>query len=119
MKALLTVLLGIFAGALLLTVCPAHAQTLSQFLGPDGEKKFGQYVWVWHTEIPPEKKVSVEARCPEGYVVLGGAYETTTGAVGVISSHPSADFNGWVVVTGGGSGYGGRITVYASCAPES
>lgn len=60
--------------AVLLLVAPASGQILRPGLvAPMGEKKVGQYVWVWRSErLRIRQRAEIEAPCPTGYVVLGG-----------------------------------------------
>jgi hypothetical protein len=93
------------------------------FLGQTGEKKVGQYVWVWRSKkIQVDKSAEIEATCPTDYVVLGGGYKIAAngGYYGhpTASSRPSETFDGWVVDTDGGAYAIVTVTVYGSCAPE-
>ena len=68
-----TAVISTLAILLWLTV-PAMAQDLTLVV-PDGQKKIGSYVWVWHTaRVTQTDLVNAEADCPVGYVVLGGGY---------------------------------------------
>jgi hypothetical protein len=104
--------------ALAVLALPVKAQVFAHpgFVGPDGQKKVGDYVWVWHTgQVSKSGEMEVEADCPIGYVVTGGGYLSKDRLL--FSPRPNAAFDGWVV-TLEGSGYGpGRVTVYAGCAP--
>jgi hypothetical protein len=106
--------------ALAFWALPAWSQGFTQpmYVTPDGQKKVGQYIWVWHTaRISKSGQMEVEADCPVGYVVLGGGYFNKAGIIQW--PHPNEAFDGWVVNLVG-SGYGpGSVTVYASCAPAS
>jgi hypothetical protein len=112
------VALVIFAGLAL----PAAAQSSapSGFVGPDGEKQFGPYTWVWKSRTfqPAQTGVTVEARCPAGDVVLGGGVIASPLWRDIANSRPSPNFDGWRVhfykYAQGGTF---TVTVYASCAP--
>ena len=88
----------------------------------NGQKKVGQYVWVWRSKkLAVDQSAHVEAPCPTGYVVLGGGYKiaTSKGYYGrpTASSRPSETFDGWVVDTEGGAYQKVTVTVYGACAP--
>ena len=104
--------------ALMALAIPAQAQLAPPtFIGPDGQKKIGQYVWVWHAgRISKSGQMQVEADCPVGYVVLGGGYNSKAGIVR--TPHPNQAFDGWVVNLVGSGYEPGSVTVYASCAPS-
>jgi hypothetical protein len=94
----------------------------SAFLGQTGEKKVGQYVWVWRSKkIPVGGSAEIEAPCPANYVVLGGGYKIAAkgGYYGrpTASSRPSETFDGWVVDTEGGELEMLTVTAYGACAP--
>lgn len=99
---------------------PAQAQTFGpSFIGPEGQKKIGQYVWVWTTRhIPKDHGVFIEADCPIGYVVLSGGYGQTV-TLPVAESMPNAAFDSWVVEAFASYSGPNKVTVYASCAPKS
>lgn len=101
---------------------PAGAQVLEQptFTGPDGQRQFGPYTWVWQSKSfqPAKGPVSVTALCPSGDVVLGGGFTAGPLFRAISNSKPTTDFNGWRVhfykyLQGGTF----TVTVYASCAP--
>jgi|SRR5579862_4016871 len=101
---------------------PANAQVSmpETFIGPDGQKQFGPYTWVWHSESfqPVKGPVSVQARCPAGDVVLGGGVMAGPLFSDISNSKPNPNFDGWRVhfykkLQGGTF----TVTVYASCAP--
>jgi|GEM_PF-6442758 hypothetical protein len=105
---------------------PAVAQSSAgpSFVGPDGEKQFGPYTWVWKSRRfrPVQGPHEIRVSCPAGDVVISGGYEISSHFVlDVYASRPGNMFEGWVVdiqkvLDGGTSG----ITVYASCiAPGS
>jgi hypothetical protein len=98
---------------------PVDAQVFAQprFVGPDGQKKVGDYVWVWHSEtISKSSAREVEADCPIDYVVISGGYtETRSFAVGATT--PTKGFDGWVVDAFGSYSGSNTVTVYAACAP--
>ena len=96
---------------------PTSAQVIRPgFLGPNGEKKVGTYVWVWHTEsFSKGQSGTVEADCPIGYAVLGGGYQESENYT-ISHTTPNEGFDGWIIDAGGGP-YGNVVTVYASCAP--
>lgn len=100
---------------------PARGQTFlgGVLIAPDGEKKIGQYVWVWHSAtVGSRSQGEVEADCPIGLVVLAGGYKLKAGSVS--SPRPNAAFDGWVInLYGSGYGKPGAITVYAACAPKT
>ena len=101
---------------------PAVAQSSvpPAFVGPDGEKQFGPYTWVWRSRTfqPVQGAVTVEARCPAGDVVLGGGVVAPGLWTSISNSRPSPNFDGWRVhfyraLLGGTF----TVAVYASCAP--
>lgn len=105
--------------AVLIWASPAFAQTFAPptFITPDGEKKLGQYIWVWHTQrLVKDRQVTVQALCPAGYVVLGGGY-IGKGGFAEYGERPSQTFDAWdVLVTVDYSP--AIVTAYASCAPD-
>jgi hypothetical protein len=112
-KALLFLLLFIEANTL-----PVQAQVRIRptFTTPDGEKKVGDYVWVWHTErIAERHEEAVEADCPVGYAVTGGGYRDT--ANDVLYGMPNPGFDGWIVEAAARYSEPNTVTVYAGCAP--
>jgi hypothetical protein len=104
---------------------PAAAQVSARptFIGPDGEKQFGPYRWVWKSRgfRPARGPHEIKVSCPIGDVVLGGGYELKSDFdIYISASRPGNMFEGWIVdipqVLDGGTS---RITVYASCiAPQ-
>jgi hypothetical protein len=123
MKALIVVAFA----ALALLASPASAQVLRPgfFIGPMGEKKIGDYVWVWRTEkLKVNEKAQIEAPCPTGYVVLGGGYQGVSGASPygpdyVTASRPSETFDGWILEASGGAYLPVTVTVYATWGPPT
>src|SRR5580704_19032732 len=101
--------------ALLLLGAPALGHVFRpSFFGPTGEKKVGQYVWVWHTvKVPAGRVETVEADCPIGDVVLGGGYRESD-AYTIAHTTPNGRFDGWIVDAPGGAstGNGNLVTVY-------
>jgi hypothetical protein len=118
---------GVFAFAVLgVFALPAQGQVFARpaFVTPDGEKKIGQYVWVWRSKtIAIGKNAEIEAPCPTDYVVLGGGFKTAANGsyygLRTASSRPSETFDAWVVDTGGAGYEMVTVTVYAGCAPAS
>jgi hypothetical protein len=101
---------------------PVNARVFVQprFVGADGEKKVGQYIWVWHAEkIPSGGQRVVATDCPTNYAVLGGGYEVSPSvAVFIYYSKPNSDLDGWTFsVANSSSNPPVAVTVYASCAP--
>jgi hypothetical protein len=101
---------------------PVDARVFAQprFVGPDGQKKLGDYVWVWRSaKIASGSQRVIDADCPSGYAVLGGGYEVSL-SVGVFIyySKPNNDLDGWTFSVGNSSSNPPvTVTVYASCAP--
>jgi hypothetical protein len=97
---------------------PVSAQVFAQprFVGPDGQKKVGDYVWVWHSAtISKDSGREVEADCPVNYVVISGGYtESRPFAVGATT--PTQGFDGWVVDAFASYSGSNTVTVYAGCA---
>lgn len=106
--------------ALLLVASPTSGQMLRpSFVSPMGEKKVGQYVWVWRTEkIPVDHERQIEVDCPIDYVVTGGGYRESN-AFGVGETTPTPGFDGWVVEAFASYSGPNTVTVYAGCAPAS
>jgi len=101
---------------------PVNARVFVQprFVGADGEKKVGQYIWVWHAEkIPSGGEKVIEADCPHGYAVLGSGYEVSpSGGLFIFYSKPNNSLDGWTFSVGNStSNPPVTMTVYASCAP--
>jgi hypothetical protein len=81
---------GVLAASLVLAGCDnagiqsqsGSSQARSQTSIPNihratgtGQKKVGQYWWVWNTvEIPPQTTQDVYADCPVKYIPTGGGY---------------------------------------------
>ena len=94
----------------------ARLQTQPVFVIPDGEKKVGDYVWVWRTErIAERHQEAIEADCPVNYAATGGGYRDT--ANDVLYSMPNAGFDGWVVEAAARYSEPNTVTVYVGCAP--
>lgn len=112
---------GIFVFvALAFLASPAWGQVFARppFATPNGEKKIGQYVWVWRTEkIPVGPNKQVEVDCPTGDVVTGGGYKPNT--VSVYESAPTPGFDGWMVYADTAYKGPNTVTVYAGCVPAS
>lgn len=116
--------------AFLLAALPANGQAPPMpFVGSSGEKKAGQYVWVWHAaklEVDRSSK-TIQAGCPAGYVVLGGGYHVAieSGGPAITASSPNQALHGWTVEIS--PGYTSTastevrqiatVTVWATCAP--
>jgi hypothetical protein len=101
---------------------PVRSQTTLApdfFVGASGEKKVGQYIWVWRTEkVPKFHESLIEADCPVGYAVTGGGYYQKLSG-GVFESRPNGAFDGWIVEAGAGYSAANTVTAYAGCAPAS
>ena len=84
-------------------------------VGSSGEKKVGQYVWVWRTATVKvgEGYKTIEADCPSNYAVTGGGFRLQGGFVN--ASKPNDAFDGWVIVAS--STGTSHDTTYAGCAP--
>lgn len=102
----------------MLVGAPAHVQARRiDLLEPDGTKKVGQYVWVWHSgNVSNPGNTEVEADCPVNYVVIGGG--AVLNGTYLYESKPNQAFDGWIVEASPTRGTV-KITVYASCAPAS
>jgi hypothetical protein len=108
--------------ALAALALPVDARVFAQprFVGPDGEKKVGQYIWVWHAEkLPGGAQKVIEADCPHGYAVLGNGYQVDPpDLIYTGYSKPNGGFDGWILSAGNSSSNPPlTVTVYASCAP--
>lgn len=108
--------------ALAALALPVDARVFAQprFVGPDGEKKVGEYVWVWRSEkIASGGQRVVATDCPTDYAVLGGGYDVSPSvAVFTYYSKPNSDLDGWTFsVANSSSNPPVTVTVYASCAP--
>jgi hypothetical protein len=112
-----------FFAVLMLLASPAGAQTFTRpaFARSDGEKKVGQYVWVWRSgTISSSQGSEIEADCPLNRVVLGGGYALKSGFLyEVVATRPNAAFDGWVLIAIPGYSAPAVVTVYAVCAPPS
>jgi hypothetical protein len=105
--------------ALVALASPVDARVFMQprFVGPDGQKKVGDYIWVWHSEkFSPSNTGEIEADCPLAHVVIGGGY-SVKGAFSVGATTPNAAFDGWIITGLSGYNEGATVTAYASCAP--
>jgi hypothetical protein len=99
-----------------------NAQVFAQarFFRPAGEKKVGEYIWVWRAEkIRSGGQKVIEADCPHGYAVLGNGYQVDPpDLIYTGYSKPNGGFDGWTVSAGNSSSNPPvTVTVYASCAP--
>jgi hypothetical protein len=116
--------------AFLLSALPASGQALPMpFVGPSGEKKAGQYIWVWHSaklEVDRSSKI-IQAGCPVGYVVLSGGYHIAIDSGGpvITASNPNQALDGWTVEVSPTYRSAAStevrqiatVTVWATCAP--
>jgi hypothetical protein len=94
-----------------------HVFTRPAFVAPDGQKRVGPYIWVWHSaKVPPSGNQEINADCPLNYVALGGGYAVKGGFI-LFDNKPNAAFDGWVITGIGGYNQGATVTAYASCAP--
>lgn len=91
-------------------------QVPTRTLGPAGQRKEGQYVWVRQKfVIPPGIGVDVEAECPLGYVVIGGGYDVESGTLHVTATKPNLAFDRWIVSGKRNFSEYIKVTVFASC----
>jgi hypothetical protein len=114
--------------ALALVALPVRGQVFTPqglMASPEGQRKEGNYVWVWRSEIVTPSKVSkIVVSCPPGYVALSGGYEGVKngyyGGFDLFANKPTTTFDGWLIVAGGTSPRGPTtMTVYATCVPPA
>lgn len=117
MKALRIVLVFVAFASVTL---PASAEMFGRplFGTPNGQKKVGQYVWVWASKkVQSGGSATIEADCPMNYVVLGGGSKNPV-FMFTSQNMPNASFDGWIMQVGNStSNPPTTVTVYASCAP--
>lgn len=95
------------------TVTPYQTVTPA-FAAPNGQKKIGPYVWVWHTaKLNQRGDATIETDCPVNYAVIAGGFRSKD--TNFKGGYPNQALTGWIVIAFGYAG--NKATVFADCAP--